>query len=80
MRLARENPRWRYRRIQRELIKLGLRLAPSTIAQVAPEDGFGPAPRRTGSTWREFLRVQAFGIVATDLFSIDTVFFHRLCR
>ena len=78
LRLARENPRWGYRRIQGELIKLGVRLAPSTIAQIMKRNGLGPAPRRASATWRGFLRTQASNIVATDFFTVDTVLFHRL--
>jgi transposase len=78
IRMAKENPSWGYRRIQGELIKLGVRLAPSSIAKIMREEGFGPAPRRTGPSWRHFLRAQAGHIVAIDFFCVDTAFFKRL--
>jgi putative transposase len=77
-RLAKENPRWGYRRIQGELIKLGVRLAASTIAQIMKDHRLGPAPRRSGPTWRQFLRTQACAVVATDFFHVDTILFKRL--
>ena len=78
VRLAKEDPRWGYRRIQGELAKLGVRLAASTIARVMKDHGLGPAPRRQGPTRRQFLRTQVSGVVATDFFHVDTVLLKRL--
>jgi transposase InsO family protein len=78
VRLASENPRWGYRRIQGELLKLGVRLAASTIAQIMKTHSLRPAPRRSGPTWRAFLRAQAAHVIATDFFSVDTLLLKRL--
>jgi hypothetical protein len=56
LRLANENPRWGYRRIQGELITLGIRVAGSTIARILKDHSLVPSPRRKGPTWRAFLR------------------------
>ena len=78
VRLARENPRWGYRRIQGELCELGIKVAASTVARIMKDHGFGPAPRRSGHSWRSFLSAQAAHIVATDFFSVDTLWLKRL--
>src|SRR5512132_3788610 len=35
-------------------------------------------PERAGPTWAQFLRAQAQGIIACDLFHLDTITLHRL--
>jgi hypothetical protein len=40
--------------------------------------GSAPHPGRTGPTWKQFLTVQARGILAADFVHVDTVLLHRL--
>jgi hypothetical protein len=54
-------PRWGYLRIRGEFLKLGIDVSATTIATVLREGGLGPAPRRIGPTWTQFLRLQAYG-------------------
>jgi putative transposase len=78
VRLAKENPLWGYRRIHGELTKLGVTIAPSTVYGILRAAGIGPAPRRAGPTWRQFLHAQATGILAVDFLHVDTVLLKRL--
>jgi len=78
VRLAKENPLWGYRRIHGELTKLGVTIAPSTVYEILRAAGIGPAPRRAGPTWRQFLHAQATGILAADFLHVDTVLLKRL--
>src|SRR6266511_3260880 len=66
-RLARENPEWGYMRIQGELKGLGISVSATTIATVLRSAGPGPAPRRIGPSWSQFVRAQAHSLVAGDL-------------
>jgi putative transposase len=78
LRLARENPRWGYLRIQGELKALGTRVSTTTIRRSARRGGTGPAGTRGGTSWKTFLSSQAHAILATDFFTVDTVFLRRL--
>ena len=71
LRLARENPEWGYRRIHGELAGLGVKVAASTAWEILRSAGIGPAPRRTGPAWPQFLRSQAEAILACDFFTAD---------
>ena len=75
LRLAAENPTWRYRRVQGELAGLGHRLAASTVWQILNNAGIDPAPTRAKVTWSRFLRSQA--AVACDFTTIETVTLRR---
>src|ERR1039457_2054433 len=71
VRLARDNPEWGYRRIHAELAGLGVNVAASTVWEILKTHGTGPAPRRTGPTWSQFLRSQAEAILACDFFTAE---------
>ena len=78
VRLAQENPRWGYQRLQGELRKLGITVSATSIRAVLRRHHLPPAPRRASASWRAFLRAQAVGILATDFFTVETVLLKTL--
>src|SRR6266540_1951508 len=77
LRLAAENPSWGYKRIQGELVALGMPLSASSVWNVLHRHGIEPAPRRVSVGWREFLRQQAAAILECDFFTVETLWLRR---
>jgi putative transposase len=78
IRIATGNPAWGHRRVQGELVRLGHRVAASTLWQIRHDAGTGPAPRCAGPAWKQFLTAQAGGILAADFVHVDTVLLRRV--
>ena len=52
-------------------------MSPTSVRRLLAQAKLGPAPRRAGPSWREFLRAQAASIVACDFFTVESVFLRR---
>ena len=76
--MATENPTWGHRHVQGELIRLGHRIAASTVWQILHDAGIDPPPRRAGPSWRQFLTAQAKAVLAVDFVHVDTVLLRRI--
>ena len=59
------NPLWGAPRIHGELLKLGIEISQATVAKYMVRRPHSPSP-----TWRSFLRNQALGIAAIDMFIV----------
>jgi putative transposase len=73
LRLAWENPRWGYIRIVGECRKLGVRLSATSVRTILRRHHLGPALRRGGPSWTQFLRTQAAGTLACDFLTVETI-------
>ena len=78
LRLARENPRWGYRRISGELVGLGISVSATSVRKILASAGLGPTGTRNGLSWSQFIRAQAESVIACDFFTVDTVSLRRL--
>jgi len=80
LRLAEENPRWGYGRLQGELAKLDHTLGRSTVRDVLKRCHVPPTPLRgqRASTWRQFLAQHRDAVVACDFFTVETLFLRTL--
>jgi putative transposase len=78
LRLARENPHWGYRRIVGELKGLGISVSATSVRKMLLAAGLQPAPERTRSSWRGFLRAQAASVLACDFLTVETAFLQRI--
>lgn len=72
-RMARENPRWGAPRIHGELLKLGWRVAQSTVSKY-----IALRPRSGNQSWKIFLRNHRDEIAAIDVFTLRTLTFECL--
>jgi hypothetical protein len=55
VRLAKENQRWGYEKIQGELLKIGYRLSVSSVRNTLKRHGVTPVSQRSTGSWRTFL-------------------------
>jgi putative transposase len=67
------NPLWGAPRIHGELLKLGIEISQGTVAKYMVRRRERPSP-----TWRSFLRNQAAGIAAIDMFVVASASFRLL--
>ena len=72
LRMARENPRWGYGRIQSALANLGHRVPDTTVGNILREHGIEPVrERQRHSTWKEFLEAHWDVLGAIDFTTIE---------
>src|SRR3989475_1877430 len=77
-RMATHIPCSAFFRTRGELLKVGHRVAATTIRSVLLATGVPPYGQRSQLTWKQFLAAHAETLAAADFFSVDTIFFKRL--
>ncbi len=78
VRLAKENLRWGYGKIEGELLKLGYKVSLSTVRNVLDRNGIVPAPVRYGSIgWKTMMNHYKEQLLACDFFTIEPFFYEQ---
>lgn len=81
LRMARENPRWGYTRIQGALGNLGHQVGRSTVQRILEKHGLDPAPERARQTsWASFIKTHLDVLAAADFFAVEILTLRRLVR
>jgi len=79
VRLAKENLRWGYYRIEGELKKLGFVASLTTVRNVLDRHSILPAPVRYGSIgWRTIMKHYKDQLLACDFFTCETIFLRTM--
>ncbi len=79
VRLAKENLRCGYYRIEGELKKLGYVASLTTVRNVLDRNGIVPAPVRFGSIgWRQLMNHYKEQLLACDFFTVETIFLRTI--
>jgi transposase InsO family protein len=81
LRMAEENPRWGYPRIQGALSNLGHDIGRTTVKRILVENAIDPAPERGKRTsWSTFLKAHWDAIAAMGFFAVEVVTLTGLVR
>jgi putative transposase len=73
IRLAKENPRWGYDKIQGELLKLGYKLCASSVRNILKRHRIPATSERSSGFWRAFLGHYKDQILACDFFTVESI-------
>jgi putative transposase len=73
VRMAKENPRWGYYKIQGELLKLGYKLSASSMRNILKRHRVALASERSSGSWCSFLGHYKDHILACDFFTVETI-------
>jgi putative transposase len=73
VRLAKENPRWGYDKIQGELLKLGHRLGATSMRNILKRHRVTPVSQRSTGSWRSLMKHYKDQILACDFFTVETI-------
>jgi putative transposase len=73
VRLAKENPRWGYDKIQGELLKLGHQLGATSVRNILKRHRVTPVSQRYPGSWRSLVKHYKDQILAYDFFTVETI-------